>query len=65
MACIILKPGAAALTAEDIAEYCRGKLAHFKIPKYVDVRESFPMTVSGKVRKIDMRQEAVARLHLQ
>ncbi|MFK0006789.1 AMP-binding protein [Paenarthrobacter sp. NPDC090520] len=64
MACIILKPGAAALTAEDVAEYCRGKLAHFKIPRYVDVRESFPMTVSGKVRKIDMRQEAVTRLHL-
>ncbi|MFK0002046.1 AMP-binding protein [Paenarthrobacter sp. NPDC090522] len=64
MACIILKPGAAALTAEDVAAYCRGKLAHFKIPRYVDVRESFPMTVSGKVRKIDMRQEAVTRLHL-
>ena len=64
MACIILKPGAETLTAEDIAEYCRGKLAHYKIPRYVDVRESFPMTVSGKVRKVDMRQEAVSRLHL-
>ncbi|MFJ5954631.1 AMP-binding protein [Paenarthrobacter sp. NPDC092416] len=64
MACIILKPGAEVLTAEDVAEYCRGKLAHFKIPRYVDVRESFPMTVSGKVRKVDMRQEAVTRLHL-
>lgn len=64
MACIILKPGAETLTAEDIAEYCSGKLAHYKIPKYVDVRESFPMTVSGKVRKVDMRQEAVSRLHL-
>jgi fatty-acyl-CoA synthase len=64
MACIILKPGVSTLTEEDIAEYCRGKLAHYKIPRYVDVRESFPMTVSGKVRKVDMRQEAVARLHL-
>jgi fatty-acyl-CoA synthase len=64
MACIILKPGAATLTVEDIAEYCRGKLAHYKIPRYIDVRESFPMTVSGKVRKVDMRQEAVSRLHL-
>ncbi|MGA8789095.1 MAG: AMP-binding protein [Paenarthrobacter sp.] len=62
MACIILKPGAAALTAGDLAEYCRGKLAHYKIPRYVDVRDSFPMTVSGKVRKVDMRQEAVSRL---
>jgi fatty-acyl-CoA synthase len=64
MACIILKPGVSTLTEGDIAEYCRGKLAHYKIPRYVDVRESFPMTVSGKVRKVDMRQEAVARLHL-
>ncbi|MEV7606461.1 AMP-binding protein [Paenarthrobacter sp. NPDC089322] len=64
MACIILKPETPALTAEDIAEYCRGKLAHFKIPRYVEVRESFPMTVSGKVRKVDMRLEAVARLQL-
>ncbi|WP_309074049.1 AMP-binding protein [Paenarthrobacter sp.] len=64
MACIILKPDAEALTTEDLAEYCRGKLAHYKIPRYIDVRESFPMTVSGKVRKVDMRQEAVSRLHL-
>lgn len=65
MACIILKPGVAALTVQDIAEYCRGKLAHYKIPRYIDVRESFPMTVSGKVRKVDMRQDAISRLHLQ
>jgi fatty-acyl-CoA synthase len=64
MACIILKPGAGPLTADDLAEYCRGKLAHYKIPRYIDVRASFPMTVSGKVRKVDMRQEAVSRLHL-
>lgn len=64
MACIILKPGAEPLTAADLADYCRGKLAHYKIPRYIDVRESFTMTVSGKVRKVDMRQEAVSRLHL-
>jgi fatty-acyl-CoA synthase len=64
MACVILKPGAGRLDAAGLAEFCRGKLAHYKIPRYVDVRESFPMTVSGKIRKVDMRQEAVARLHL-
>jgi fatty-acyl-CoA synthase len=64
MACVILKPGAAALDAPSLAEFCRGKLAHYKIPRYVDVRESFPMTVSGKIRKVEMRQEAVARLGL-
>jgi len=64
MACVILKPGAAPLDAGSLAEFCRGKLAHYKIPRYVDVRESFPMTVSGKIRKVDMRQEAVAKLGL-
>ncbi|MDI3239957.1 AMP-binding protein [Arthrobacter sp. AL08] len=64
MACIILRAGAARLDAESLAEYCRGKLAHYKIPRYVDVRDNFPMTVSGKIRKMDMRQEAVARLGL-
>jgi fatty-acyl-CoA synthase len=64
MACIILKPGAEPLDAAAVAEFCRGKLAHYKIPRYVDVRDSFPMTVSGKVRKVEMREEAVARLGL-
>ncbi len=64
MACVILRPGAARLDAESLAEFCRGKLAHYKIPRYVDVRDNFPMTVSGKIRKVDMRQEAVARLGL-
>ena len=64
MACIILKPGAEPLDEAAVAEFCRGRLAHFKIPRYVDVRESFPMTVSGKIRKVEMREEAVARLGL-
>ena len=64
MACIILKPGAEPLDAAALAEYCRGRLAHYKIPRYVEVRESFPMTVSGKIRKVQMREEAVARLGL-
>jgi fatty-acyl-CoA synthase len=64
MACIILKPGAEPLDVEAVAEFCRGRLAHYKIPKYVELRESFPMTVSGKVRKVEMREEAVERLGL-
>ncbi|QDG67955.1 AMP-binding protein [Pseudarthrobacter sp. NIBRBAC000502772] len=64
MACIILTPGAEPLDAAAVADFCRGKLAHYKIPRYVDVRESFPMTVSGKIRKVEMREEAVARLGL-
>ncbi|RAX47146.1 AMP-binding protein [Arthrobacter sp. AQ5-06] len=64
MACLILKPGAEPLDTAAVADFCRGKLAHYKIPRYVDVRESFPMTVSGKIRKVEMREEAVARLGL-
>lgn len=64
MACIILKPGAEPLDADAIAEFCRGRLAHYKVPRYVDLRASFPMTVSGKVRKVEMREEAIARLGL-
>lgn len=63
MAGIILKPGAGMISADDVAEFCRGRLAHFKIPRFTDVRDSFPMTVSGKVRNIDMRDEAIARMH--
>ncbi|HET7783988.1 MAG TPA: AMP-binding protein [Arthrobacter sp.] len=64
MACIILEPGAEPLDASALADFCRGRLAHYKIPRYVDIRASFPMTVSGKVRKVEMREEAVARLGL-
>ncbi|HEY8700677.1 MAG TPA: AMP-binding protein [Arthrobacter sp.] len=64
MACIILKPGAEPLDAAAVADFCRGRLAHYKIPRYVDVRDDFPMTVSGKIRKVEMREEAVARLGL-
>ncbi|MCZ2404770.1 AMP-binding protein [Paenarthrobacter sp. Z7-10] len=64
MACIILKPGTEPLDATAVTEFCRGRLAHYKIPRYVEIRESFPMTVSGKVRKIDMREEAIDRLGL-
>jgi fatty-acyl-CoA synthase len=64
MACIIQEPGTEPLDAGAVADFCRGRLAHYKIPKYVDVRKSFPMTVSGKVRKVEMREEAVARLRL-
>ncbi len=65
MACIILKPDAEPLVADDVVAFCRGRLAHYKIPRYVDVREEFPMTVSGKIRKVEMREEAVERLGLR
>lgn len=65
MAWIVVHRGSDAPTAEDIREFCSGRLAHYKIPRYVHVVESFPMTVTGKIRKVEMRQEAAALLAAQ
>ncbi|CAL9391878.1 3-[(3aS,4S,7aS)-7a-methyl-1,5-dioxo-octahydro-1H-inden-4-yl]propanoyl:CoA ligase [Actinosynnema sp. ALI-1.44] len=64
MAWVRLRPGAEPLTPEALREFCTGKLAHHKIPRYVHVVEDFPMTVTGKVRKVEMRRQAVAILGL-
>ncbi|MFE3993389.1 AMP-binding protein [Streptomyces goshikiensis] len=61
MAWVRMREGAEPLTAEAVRAYCAGRLAHFKIPRYVHVVEEFPMTVTGKIRKIEMRETA-ARL---
>ncbi|WP_433667258.1 AMP-binding protein [Nocardia sp. CA-136227] len=61
MAWVRLRPGAEELTAASLREFCTGKLAHFKVPRYVHVVEEFPMTVTGKIRKVEMR-EISARL---
>jgi fatty-acyl-CoA synthase len=58
MAWIRMRPGAAPLTAEALREFCQGKLAHYKIPRYVHITDEFPMTVTGKVRKVEMRERA-------
>jgi fatty-acyl-CoA synthase len=60
-----LKDGAPPLDAAGVREFCAGKLAHFKIPRYVMVVDDFPMTVTGKVRKVEMREKSVAELGLQ
>src|SRR3984957_7357736 len=59
MAWVRLRPGAADLTADAVRAFCRGQLAHFKIPRYVHVVDEFPMTVTGKVRRVEMREQAV------
>jgi fatty-acyl-CoA synthase len=58
MAWVILRPGAPELTAGSLREFCTGTLAHYKIPRYVHVVDEFPMTVTGKVRKVEMRERA-------
>ncbi|WP_193044177.1 AMP-binding protein [Mycolicibacterium baixiangningiae] len=61
---IRMKPGRPPLTADAVREFACGKLAHYKIPRYVHVADEFPMTVTGKVRKVDMRAESVRLLGL-
>jgi fatty-acyl-CoA synthase len=63
MAWVKLKPGEAA-SEEEIREFCRGQIAHFKVPRYVKFVESFPMTVTGKIQKYLMRQQSVEEFGL-
>jgi len=65
MAWVRMREGAEPLTVEALREFCTGKLAHYKIPRYVHVVEEFPMTVTGKIRKVEMRQVSVELLGLQ
>lgn len=62
MACVILTAGAEELSIDDLRAFAAGKIAHYKVPRYLRVLTEFPMTVSGKVRKVQMREEAAAEL---
>jgi fatty-acyl-CoA synthase len=59
-----MRPGAEPLDADAVRAFAHGKLAHYKSPRYVLIVDEFPMTVTGKVRKIDMREQSVALLGL-
>ncbi|MDP7733737.1 AMP-binding protein [Mycobacterium paragordonae] len=59
MAVVKLRDGAAELTIEALREFCAGRIARFKIPRYLRIVDEFPMTVTGKVRKVEMRQAAI------
>ncbi len=61
---VIVNEGAE-LREEAVREYCRGQIAHYKIPRYVMFVEGWPMTVSGKVQKYKMREESIAKLGLE
>jgi fatty-acyl-CoA synthase len=52
------------VTEEELLEYCRGRIAHYKVPKYWKFVDEFPMTISGKVRKVEMREVSVKELGL-
>ncbi|HTS95820.1 MAG TPA: AMP-binding protein [Streptosporangiaceae bacterium] len=59
-----VRPGAE-LSAEDVRAFCVGKIAHYKVPRYVRFTQDFPMTVTGKVQKFKMRDTSVAELGLE
>jgi fatty-acyl-CoA synthase len=63
MAWVIARPGSE-LTEDAVKEFCRGKIAHYKIPRYVKFVDEFPMTVTGKVQKFKMRETAIDELGL-
>ncbi|MGB7860591.1 MAG: AMP-binding protein [Acidimicrobiia bacterium] len=64
MAWVKVKPGSD-LSEHDVKEFCRGRIAHFKVPEYVGFADEFPMTVTGKIQKYRLREIAVADLGLE
>ncbi len=64
MAWIKLKEGQKA-TPEEIKAFCKGKIAHYKIPRYIKFVDGFPMTVTGKIQKYKMREESIKELGLE
>ncbi|HXS44860.1 MAG TPA: AMP-binding protein, partial [Solirubrobacteraceae bacterium] len=61
---VIPRPGAS-LEEEEVRAFCRGELAHFKVPRYVVLTDAFPMTVTGKVQKFKLRDAAIEQLGLE
>jgi fatty-acyl-CoA synthase len=61
---VVMRRGGS-LTEDAVREYCRSRLAHYKVPRYVVFTDGFPMTVTGKVQKFKMREDAIARLGLE
>jgi fatty-acyl-CoA synthase len=64
MAAIILKKGMA-MSEDEVRDFCRDKIANYKIPKYVKFVDGYPMTASGKIQKFKMREMAIKELQLE
>jgi fatty-acyl-CoA synthase len=64
MAWVKVKPGVQ-VTAEELQAYCKGQIAHYKVPRYFKFVEAFPMTVTGKIQKFHMRKQSIEELGLQ
>lgn len=64
IAWVSLKSGAK-MNEDDIKAFCKGKIAHYKVPRYIKFTDEFPMTVTGKIQKYKMRQVSIAELGLE
>jgi fatty-acyl-CoA synthase len=64
MAAVILKKGEA-MSEDDVRDFCRGRIANYKVPRYVKFVDSYPMTASGKIQKFKLREMAIKELHLE
>jgi len=60
---IIVKPGQTA-TDTEIRDFCKGQIAHYKVPKYIQFVTEFPMTVTGKIQKFKIRDAMTEQLGL-
>jgi fatty-acyl-CoA synthase len=61
----VVPKAAAALGAAEVRDFCRGKVAHYKVPKHVKLVAELPMTVTGKIQKYRMREESIRELGLE
>ena len=64
MAWVQLRDGADT-TAEDVKDFCRGTIAHYKVPRYIRFTDAFPMTITGKIQKFKMRDQSIEELGLE
>jgi len=64
MAWVMVRKGFT-ITEEELQEYCKGRIAHYKVPKYWKFVDEFPMTISGKIRKVEMREISMKELGLE
>jgi fatty-acyl-CoA synthase len=53
------------ITEQELLDYCKGRIAHYKVPKYWKFVDEFPMTISGKIRKVEMREISMKELGLE
>jgi fatty-acyl-CoA synthase len=52
------------MTSDELKSYCKGKIAHFKIPRYVEFLTEFPLTITGKIQKNKLKEAMIKKLNL-